>query len=137
GGRVMRLYVGHLLAIGAVGLLLGCALGMAVQGLFAQVLASYLEVAAESTRLGWRPLLVGGVTALVCLLAFALPPLLALREIPPLRVLRRDLGSRRGHGAGSVALGALSIAGLMYYYSRNLLLTASVVLGALVVLLLV
>jgi putative ABC transport system permease protein len=137
GGRVMRLYLGHLLAIGVVGLLLGSALGFAVQGVFAHVLASYLQVADESAGFSLRPLAVGAVTALVCLLAFALPPLLALREIPPLRVLRRDLGSERGRGAGSVAVGALSIAALMYYYSQNLLLTASVVLGALVVLLLV
>ncbi len=137
GGRVLALYSGQLLAIGIVGLLLGCALGLLVQGVFAQVLAGYLGNDDGGTRLTLRPLLVGAVTALVCLLAFALPPLLALREIPPLRVLRRDLGSARGRGIGSVLLGAVSVAALMYFYSRDLKLTAAVVLGALVVLLLV
>ncbi len=137
GGRVLALYSGQLLVIGIVGLLLGSALGLLVQGVFAQLLTSYLGAGDEGTRLAWRPLLVGAVTALVCLLAFALPPLLALREIPPLRVLRRDLGSARGRGVGSVVLGAVSVAALMYFYSGDWRLTAAVVLGALVVLLLV
>jgi putative ABC transport system permease protein len=137
GRRVMALYCGQLLAIGLIGLLLGCALGLAVQGLFAQLLADYLGAEDGGTQLALQPLLVGAVTALVCLLAFALPPLLALREIAPLRVLRRDLGSTRGRGASSVVLGAVSIAALMYFYSRDWRMTAAVVLGALLILLLV
>lgn len=131
--QVMRIYLVNVTLLGIAGLVAGCALGWGVQKLFTTVLADYLKMAGGTGLaggFGLRPLAIGSVTALVSLLAFALPPLTALAEIPPLRVLRRDLGSDRGRGWGSVALGLVSVAGLMWFYSGDWLLTLSVVAGA-------
>jgi len=127
-GRLFGLYLQQLLFIGVLGFVLGALLGWAVQGGLSILLERYV-----SDRLplpGFRPLAMGGLTAAVCLAAFALPPLLSLRTIPPLRVLRRDLGNERRRGWPAIVSGLLSITLLMWYHSQNLQLTLSLVLGA-------
>ena len=49
-------------------------------------------------------------TGIALLLGFALPPLIALARVPPLRVLRRDLGMPRAGGALAYGLGIATIA---------------------------
>jgi len=127
-GRLFGLYLQQLLFIGLLGLVLGAMLGWAVQGGLSIMLERYV-----SDRLvlpGWRPLAMGALTTAVCLAAFALPPLLSLRTIPPLRVLRRDLGNEHRRGWPAIVTGLLSLTLLMWYHSRNLQLTLSLVLGA-------
>jgi len=131
-GRLFGLYLQQLLFIGLLGFALGAVLGWAVQGALALLLERYV-----SERLpipGLRPLAMGGLTAAVCLAAFALPPLLSLRTIPPLRVLRRDLGNEHRQGWLAITAGLLSLTMLMWFHSRNLQLTLSLVLGAGVIL---
>lgn len=135
GAQILRLHLSQLLLIGGIGTFLGALLGFAVQAIFAQVFADYFSEVDAATQWSWRPLGVAAITALICLLAFALPPLLGLRDIPPLRVLRRELSSRRGRGVGSVLLGVISMAALMWYYSGDAMLTATVLAGVLAVLL--
>ncbi|MDB6059925.1 MAG: permease [Verrucomicrobiaceae bacterium] len=132
GARVFSIYFSHLLIIATLGVVLGVAIGYALQAVFLYWLANFFQQTLPAGT--WWPIVMALITALVCVLAFALPPLLALRETPPLRVLRRDLESRRGRGAGALVLGVGSIAALMWYYSESLALTATVFAGVAAVL---
>ena len=126
-GRIARLYGGSLLMLGAVATALGCALGWALQGLSFKLFAEQLGV--QPGPIGLEPYLIGGATALVCLGFFAWPPLQRLAQIPPLRVLRRDIDADGAQRWVDYALGAISVFGLMWWYSGDLKVTGSVVAG--------
>jgi putative ABC transport system permease protein len=66
------------------------------------------------------PAIHGFVTGLARLLGFSLPPLLALGNVPPLRVLRRDIGTPGGMGWFAYVLGAAVIAGLILWKAGEL-----------------
>ena len=126
-GRIARLYGGSLLMLGAVATALGCALGWALQGLSFKLFAEQLGV--QPGPIGLEPYLIGGATALVCLGFFAWPPLQRLAQIPPLRVLRRDIDAGGAQRWVDYTLGAISVFGLMWWYSGDLRVTGSVVAG--------
>ena len=123
-------YVGVLVVIGAVGVLAGLVLGILVHLGIVATLSTYLPV-----RLPWpgpNPFVVGGVTGFVCLAAFALPPLLNLRRISPMRVIRREpeRGLTDAITYGFASVGSI---GLLVWYTQNAWLTAWALGGAVLV----
>ena len=68
---------------------------------------------------------------LVLLLGFALPPLVALSRVPPLRVLRRQLGAPGRGGLAAYGAGAATIATLIFWQARDPT-TGAIVIGAIV-----
>ncbi|PIE83683.1 MAG: ABC transporter permease [Candidatus Contendobacter odensis] len=81
------------LELSALALLAGIA-GLIVGYLGQYGLSHVLGQLISDTALplpSWKPVLPALVTGFITLLGFGLPPLLRLREVPPLRVLRRDL----------------------------------------------
>ena len=104
------IYAGELLILGVAGSALGVIAGYALQALLGGWLAQVLGVAIPNA--GPMPALEGFAVGLLVLLTFALPPVLALRRVPALRVLRRDLGVVEPSAifvaiAGIAGLGAL------------------------------
>ncbi len=126
--RVMRIYIGNLLLLAFIALLVGCGLGWFIQEMFILILQDYFDV-NSIPAITLRPFLIGSVTALVCLLAFALPPLLSLQGASPLRVLRRDLPNGGLSNTLTYGIGVLGIGLLMFWYSNNLTLTLAVLAG--------
>ncbi len=116
------------LAGAALGVLLGFGAQAALAWLLRDLFSGPLPPPAASAA-G-----LGLVTALAMLLGFALPPLLQLRAVPVLRVLRHDVGVP-GMGFYVAPLCAVaSLGGLLWWLLRDLLLVATVFggLGALV-----
>lgn len=105
-GAVLRLVAGELLLLGLVAGAIGSGLGLLGQAALVHWLAGVVNVRALPPP-GWQPALVALLAALALLLAFALPPVLQLARVPPLRVLRREAQQLR---IGPWLLGAAGVA---------------------------
>ncbi|MBT1445731.1 ABC transporter permease [Shewanella sp. JM162201] len=126
--EIRRIFALHLSLVTAVGVVLGLAGGLMLDAVIATFLPQ--ELASYGAPL-LRPVLLGVLTGSVSALMFSAYPLLRLLAIPPLRVLQREL---TGSGVGvwlHALLSLTAMALLGFAYSRSLALTATVVLGAL------
>lgn len=99
---------------------LGVALGFAVHYGFVMLLAGLLETTLPAPGL-W-PVVFGLGMGLTLLLAFGLPPVLQLSQVPPLRVIRRDVGNLKPASIGVLALGVIGFATLLLAASSDITL---------------
>ena len=93
--RIAMSYVVEFVCIGLASSLAGVLLGWAVHHVFVWLLAGLLEAALPAA--GIWPAALGVGMGMTLLLAFGLPPVLQLAQVPPLRVMRRDLGRSSPH----------------------------------------
>ena len=126
---VVRVYAIELAGLGAFACGLGIALGYSAQAVLAKLIgALFVEDLPAPSML---PALAGMTTGLVVLLGFALPPLARLKRVPPLHVLRRELGRVPAHTVGAYVSAAGAFAALVLWQSRDVALAGYVMGGAL------
>ncbi|MDD5323756.1 MAG: ABC transporter permease [Polaromonas sp.] len=97
---------------------LGLGLGFAVHYGFVLLLGGLVETALPAATL-W-PVAFGMGMGLTLLLAFGLPPVLQLAQVPPLRVIRRDVGSLRPASLAVLGVGVAGFAALLLVASSDL-----------------
>lgn len=121
-GQPQRSIAGaYALEFGAVGLiasLLGVLLGLLVHNVFVWLLAGLVQ--ADLPPVGVWPALFGIGVGLTLLFGFGLPPVLQLASVPPLRVIRRDVGGLKAASLLVLAAGALGFAALLLAVSSDL-----------------
>ncbi len=133
---ILRLFLLEMLMLAVLAGSVGVILGYFAQAGLSSLLGS-LATAGPLPAPSWRPLGPALATGLVTLIGFAMPPLIRLRDIPPLRVLRRDLGAPKGRLWGLYGPAVAAVAGLLLWQARDLELALYVfagVLGTLLVL---
>ena len=108
-----------------ISIAVGCILGWLVHHVILRLLQAVITV--DLPAAGFEPFVIGSLTAVICLLSFALPPLLALRATPPLRVLRKDLDQQEFGASVPYIFGILGTIFLVYWYSQSLVLTTVLV----------
>lgn len=113
--------------VGVAASALGVAIGYAVHFVFLLLLAGLVETSLPAASI-W-PVVFGMGMGLTLLFAFGLPPVLQLAQVPPLRVIRRDLGNLRPASAAVLAIGVVGFAALLLAASSDLLLGAIAVGG--------
>ncbi len=106
---------------------LGVVLGFAVHYGFVLLLAGLVETALPAATI-W-PVVFGMGMGLTLLLAFGLPPVLQLASVPPLRVIRRDVGNLKPTSIAVLGVGVLGFAALLVAASSDLKLGAIAVGG--------
>ena len=106
--------------IGVFASSLGVAIGYGVHYVFVALLAGLVSGSLPAASL-W-PVAFGLGMGLTLLGAFGLPPVLQLAQVPPLRVIRRDVGNLRPASLAVLGLGVAGFAALLLAASSDLLL---------------
>jgi putative ABC transport system permease protein len=87
-GQIMKIYLLQTLLLGLAGGLLGVALGVGVQLSFPYLLAKLIHVDTE-LHVQFRTVITGLAAGILTTLLFTLPPLLDIRGVRPILILRR------------------------------------------------
>ena len=111
-------YTFEFVLAGLIASALGVALGFAVHYAFVLLLAGLVSSALPAPTL-W-PVAFGMGMGLTLLLAFGLPPVLQLASVPPLRVIRRDVGNLKPVSILVLGVGILGFAALLLAASNDL-----------------
>lgn len=125
--QTSQLFAIQIVLLGIIGCILGSVLGMSAQSVLLILLKDMLP--SNLPNMSHWPNITGSSIGLITLIGFALPPLMALGRVPPLRVLRQDLlppplSSWLIYGC---ALGAITI--IMWRLSLDLWLTFALLGG--------
>lgn len=119
--RTLTLSYGlEFLGAGLLASVVGVAAGYGVHLGFVLLLAGLIDAQLPPATL--QPALMGLGMGLTLLVAFGLPPVLQLAKVPPLRVIRRDLGSVQVRSWLVLVMGLLGFALTLLMVSRNLTL---------------
>ena len=129
--QILFAYMGVLLLVGSAAILLGLVVGLGLHVLIVEVLRTLIPVALPPP--GLRPYILGAATGLICTFAFAMPAFVHLKDISPMRVIRRDLGQSPLSQWVSYGVAALGSLVLLVWYTKSLLLTGWTLLGMLIV----
>jgi putative ABC transport system permease protein len=120
--QVIRIYTAQTLMLGLGGGVIGVAFGVGVAAAFPGLIAKYFAMDVSAYWSAW-PAVQGIAVACLVTLLFTLPPLLAIRDIRPALIFRRDVetkasGRRRGAAAAlavraAILLGTGAVAGTL------------------------
>ena len=111
-------YTFEFVLAGLIASALGVALGFAVHYAFVLLLAGLVSSTLPAATL-W-PVAFGMGMGLTLLLAFGLPPVLQLASVPPLRVIRRDVGNLKPVSLLVLGVGILGFVALLLAASSDL-----------------
>ncbi len=116
---IRNIFILHLSLVAVFSIFTGLIIGFILQNIGANYLATLMDTVLPQA--GWRPWLLSSFIGLVCALMFSLKPLLDLFDIPPLRVLRRNLGDKLALSKLHLSLSLITIFVLMWLFSGEIL----------------
>jgi putative ABC transport system permease protein len=127
---VLRLNLTQLLILVVAAGVIGSIVGYLAQFGLTQLLANFIET--ELPRAAGTGAVLGPLTALMVAIGFALPPLLQLGTVPPVRVLRKDIEPPPLKFQTIYGIAGVSVTAFLYLLFGDFELIAYVIGGALV-----
>ena len=106
--------------IGLAASALGVAIGFSVHYGFVALLAGLVDASLPAAS--WWPVAFGLGMGLTLMVAFGLPPVLQLAQVPPLRVIRRDVGNLKPASLAVLGVGVAGFAALLLAASSDITL---------------
>jgi len=125
--RLLALHAGEFALLGLIACAAGASIGYGAQMGIGSALSELIRAELPPPT-AW-PALQGFLVGLVLLLGFALPPLMQLKNVPAVRVIRRESGSLKGGALAAYGLGLALLAALLVWQAGDTTLGAYVVGG--------
>ena len=130
---IVQIQVLRLLIIGFAASLVGGIMGYLAQMVLTDLVGGWFVDALPAPS--WRPMLTGLVTGILMLAGFALAPLLRLRNVPPLRVLRRELGAAPPSTWATLLFAFAAMGVLLYWQVGGERISVRILFGAVCIIL--
>ena len=127
---LLRGFLLQFFMLGLLSVVIGCVIGYVAHFALYAWLSTLLSSPLPPP--GWLPALQGSLIGMLLLFGFALPPLLQLKRVSTLRVLRREFSDGllpSSRLLGSYALGLAVLIGLMFWVAGEIRLGAYVAGG--------
>jgi putative ABC transport system permease protein len=124
---LVMIHLGELLLLGLLACGIGIAIAFALQWSVGLWLAGALGIAIPPAA--WLPAGEGLAMGLLVLMAFGAPPVLALRRVPALRVLRRDLDPTEPSALLVAFAGLGGLSALLWWKAGSATLGLSMLVG--------
>jgi putative ABC transport system permease protein len=126
--QVLRIFLYQFLLLGVCAVLLGELLGYLSQAALVESIASMRDAALPHP--GWTPVWQAAASGMALLLGFAFLPLWQLKSVPPLRVIRRELGAPEA-GTGLLYASGGAVLCILFLWQAGSLKLGLTVLGGL------
>lgn len=125
-GELQNIYLLLLATLAMIGIVFGLALGWVIHHIILFLLRDLLPQTLAGASI--KPIIIGSLTCTLCLFSFAGPPILSLKHVSPIRVLKQVQGRFLALKT-NVVLGILCLGLLLLIYSQSLLLSAILLLS--------
>ena len=131
--QLRLLYFSQMILLALLALLISLPLAWGLYQALLSVVADYIQ--GTSLVPPFEPFLLGAGTGTLCLLAFVLPPMLALAKVAPAEVLRQS-SSQSKTNKTHLAIGFSAVIALVYWHSQSVLISGALIIGVAIILLL-
>jgi putative ABC transport system permease protein len=126
-GQILTIHGGEFILFGLLATGLGCLLGFVSQWVLQTMLGGLLS--RDLPWPSWQPWAHGAAVGSTLITGFVLPPLLRLRRVPTIRVLRREWNAAEPTLLAAYGLGAALLAVLMLWIAADAKLGLVVLVG--------
>lgn len=130
--QITQRYLIVLLLLGVTSVTIGAISGWLLHLVILSLLSNLLPEGLSPASI--NAFFTGAISGMVTLFAFAAPPLLSLRHVPPAAVLRQDTNNGITSPRTAAIIGIVSLCFLLYGYSNDWLITGLLIAGSLAIL---